>query len=458
MGEAMAALSSIRAPDDRLFQTDFPPEEFRERRGRIFDTIAPKAHALLQGAPPVRGFRIFRQTNDFYYCSGVEAPQACLLLRGADRTTRLYLPHRPEGQSAEGARLSAEDADLIEKLAGVDGVHGIESLSGHLQDAAVVYTPHMPAEVEQGSRDELLRANQLVAADPWDARPAREQHLIGLLRSRFPAIEIRDLSPVLDALRAVKSPGEIELLRSAGRLSALAVIEAMRATRPGMFEYQLGALANCIYLAHGARGEGYRSIIASGGNAWYGHYFRNDSVMADGDLVLMDTAPDFRYYTSDIGRMWPVNGVYALSQRELYGFMVQYHKALLRRIRLGVTADQIMDEAAAEMEKVVNGTPFSKPIYQQAAQRALKFRGHLSHPVGMAVHDVGRYNPGALQPGAVFAVDPQMRVPEEMLYIRVEDTVVVTDEGIENLTRSAPLELDDVEAIMREGRKGKEMV
>jgi Xaa-Pro aminopeptidase len=76
----------------------------------------------------------------------------------------------------------------------------------------------------------------------------------------------------------------------------------------------------------------------------------------------------------------------------------------------------------------------------------------------MAVHDVGRYNPGALQPGAVFAVDPQMRVPEEMLYIRVEDTVVVTDEGIENLTRSAPLELDDVEAIMREGRKGKEMV
>jgi Xaa-Pro aminopeptidase len=220
-----------------------------------------------------------------------------------------------------------------------------------------------------------------------------------------------------------------------------------------MVEYQLGAIANYVFLSHGARGEGYRSIIASGRNAWFAHYFRNTSVMKDGDLVLMDSAPDLGYYTSDVGRMWPVNGVYAQWQRELYGFIVEYHKALLARIRPGVTADQIHGEAAAEMAKVVERTPFSKGTYREAARRTLEFKGHLSHPVGMAVHDPGGYRDRPLAPGVVFAVDPQMWVPDEELYIRVEDTVVVTERGIENLTREAPLELDDVEAVMREARR-----
>ena len=149
--------------------------------------------------------------------------------------------------------------------------------------------------------------------------------------------------------------------------------------------------------------------------------------------------------------MWPVNGTYAPWQRELYGFMVEYHKVLLERIRPGVTAEEIHQDAAAEMAKVVDGTAFSKDVYESAARRALEFKGHLSHPVGMAVHDVGGYRSSPLQPGVVFTVDPQMRVPEERLYIRVEDTVVVTEEGIENLTGLAPLELDDVEALMRDG-------
>ncbi|HUU92908.1 MAG TPA: aminopeptidase P N-terminal domain-containing protein [Phycisphaerae bacterium] len=437
-------------PDESLFQTDFPPEEFAARRAGLFDAIGAGAHALLQGAPPVRGFQVFRQSNEFYYCSGLKAPQACLVLAGADRTATLYLPQRPEGRTAEGASLAAQDADLICRATGLDAVHPIESLAGHLAAASVLYVPHSPAEGRLASRDELTRADRCVAADLWDGRPTREQHLLGLVRARLPGVEVRDLSPVLDALRAVKSPREVAVLRQAGRLSALAVAEAMRATRPGMIEYELGALANHIYLAHGARGEGYRAIIASGSNAWHAHYFRNNCPMADGDLVLMDTAPDVGNYTSDITRMWPVNGTYAPWQRELYGFMVEYHKVLLARIRPGATADQIHAEAAAHMAKVIDRTTFSKPAYAQAARRTLEFKGHLSHPVGMAVHDVGGYHSNPLRPGVVFAVDPQMWVPEERLYVRVEDTVAVTDAGIENLTHDAPLDLDDVEAAMRE--------
>ena len=446
----MTASSPTDAPPSNLYQSDFPPEEFAARRARIFEAIGPRACAVLQGGPPVRGFEAFRQTNQFYYGCGIEVPQAYLLLDASTRRTTLYLPHRPEGREAEGAALAAEDAEIIERLAGLDGVFGIEKLAEHLEAATVLYTPHRPAEGPRGSRDELTRADRAVADDPWDAQPTREQRFIELLKARRGELDIRDLSPAIDALRAVKSPREIALCRQAGHLSALAVIEAMRSTAPGVLEYQLAAVANYVYLLHGARGEGYRPIIAGGANAWHAHYFRNDCPLKDGDLVLMDAAPDFRYYTSDIGRMWPVNGSYTPGQRELYGFMVAYHKALLKRIRPGVTAEEIHAEAAAEMAEVVEATSFSNEARQAAAARTLEFKGHLSHSVGMAVHDVGGYGGRPLVPGVVFAVDPQMWVPEEKLYIRVEDTVVVTEEGIENLTVAAPLELEDVEVLLRD--------
>jgi len=301
-----------------------------------------------------------------------------------------------------------------------------------------------------GSRDELTRANRNMALDPWDGRPTRESHFIGLLRARCPRADVRDLSPILDRMRSVKSPAEIALCRKAGRLSGLAVMEAMRSTRPGVIEYQLGAIAEYIYTLNGAKGGGYRAIIASGANIWYSHYFRNDCPMQNGDLILMDYAPDCGCYTSDIGRMFPVNGVYSPVQRELYGYVVAYHKAVLERIRPGLTVEQVHAGAAEAMAPIVESTPWSKPIHGAAARRMLDFKGHLSHPVGMAVHDSGGYRDRLLEPGMVITVDPQMWAPEEKVYVRVEDTVVVTDDGIENFTGFVPLELDDVEAVMRE--------
>ena len=239
-------------------------------------------------------------------------------------------------------------------------------------------------------------------------------------------------------------------MRRAGQLCAQAVREAMRVTRPGILEYQLGALVNYIFMLNGARGEGYHPIIASGENIWHIHYSLNSGPLKDGDLVLMDVAPECSYYTSDIGRMWPVNGTYASWQRELYGYIVEYHKVVLSKIRPGVTPDQVMDEAAEEMKEVWENWKFSKDTYREGARRTLEFRGHLSHPVGMAVHDDGGYHHRPLVPGTAFAVDPQMWIPEEKLYIRVEDTVVVTDDGVEIFTSGAPLELDEVEALMRD--------
>ena len=432
------------------YQTDFPAEEFAARRERVFDAIGSGAHALLQAAPLPRGYVVFRQTNEFFYCCGLETPQSYLLMNGAEHKAALYLPERGEAQLGEGAPPGVEDVDLVKAITGVDEVRSHATLSEHLADAGAVYTPHAPAELRAATRHDLLWADQMVARDVWDGQPSREQRFIALLRSRFPKIEVRDLTPILDELRSIKSPREIAVMRRSGRLCAQVVREAMRVTRPGILEYQLGALANYIYLLNGAAGEGYRPIISSGQNIWHIHYFRNDSQLKDGELVLMDVAPECNYYTSDIGRMWPANGTYAPWQRELYGYIVQYHKKLLSKIRPGVTPDQVMDEASEDMRGVWEGWNFSKESHREGARRTLEFRGHLSHPVGMAVHDDGGYYHRPLMPGTVFSVDPQMWIPEERFYIRVEDTVVVTEDGIENLTSGAPLELGHVETLMRD--------
>jgi Xaa-Pro aminopeptidase len=252
-------------------------------------------------------------------------------------------------------------------------------------------------------------------------------------------------------MRLMKTPREVELMRRVGRLTAKAVVEAMRITRPGLFEFELAAVADYLYLRSGACGAGYRAIAASGANIWNAHYYRNDSLLQSGDLVLLDYAPDVNCYTSDIGRMWPVNGTYSAVQRELYGFVVEYQKILLKVIRPTLTVTELVQEAAELIKPVWAEWNWSKPEYRDAAKKMIESDVAFTHPVGMAVHDVGAYKQAPLQPGLVFALDPQLWVPDEELYIRVEDTVVVTPDGVESLTKDAPLELDAVEQLVQHG-------
>jgi Xaa-Pro aminopeptidase len=316
----------------------------------------------------------------------------------------------------------------------------------------VIYTPFSPGEGNAQSRYELLAANAAIASDYWDGRLPREAQFAELLRTRYPRAKILDLTPILDEMRSIKSPREISLIRRASQLAGLGLMEAMRSTRPSLYEYQLDAAARYVFLVNGARLEGYRSITAAGtANIWNMHYYRNMSRLNDGDLVLMDYAPDYHYYVSDVGRMWPVNGRYSGWQRELLGFVLEYRNAILERIRPGIAAAQIMDDARAAMEPVFARTKFSKPAYEQAARRLVSTGGGVfSHPVGMAVHDDGSYMGGPLETGQVFSIDPQLRVPEENLYIRYEDTVAVTRTGVENFTEFLPSRLEEIEKLLGE--------
>ncbi|WP_396205647.1 aminopeptidase P N-terminal domain-containing protein [Gemmatimonas sp.] len=440
------------------YQTDFTKNELAARRARIYEAIGTNGIALVQGATGTAGLSVFRQANDFYYLSGIESPHAYLLLNGRSRTTTVYLPHRDDARERnEGKLLSVEDSALVMQVAGLERVRSLDRLAEDLVSAdlirppaMMIHTPLAPMETGGDSRDELLAGQARAAADPWDGRPSREAHFVHLLQSRFPQFTVRDLSPTIDLLRAIKSPAEIALIRRATEIAGYGIIEAMRSTRPGVYEYQLDAAAKYQFYLNGARGDGYASIIGGGTNAFMGHYFRKTDVLKDGDLVLMDYAPDYRYYTSDVTRIWPVNGTFDKAQTALYEFIVAYRDALFRYIRPGVTSEDILDRAAADMRQYLVGKTFASAAHRRAVEAGLAFRGHFQHPVGMTVHDVGRIRGVKLEPGMVFTIDPMIWIPEERLYIRIEDMALVTPDGVENLSAFVPTSIADVQRTIAE--------
>lgn len=455
------AFQAGRAP----FSTFFTKEEFAARRARILDSIGPDALAIAQGAPSVHSSAIFRQSNEFFYLSGVVVPHAYLLLDGKDRRSVLYLPKRDERRAqTEGELLSSDDPAAAVAATGVDEVRPLTSLTDDLrarvQGRAALYAPFQPAEGAAESRDGASRRNRDAAADPWDGRTPREAHFLDLLRTRLPGVGIsgvKDLSPTLDAMRAIKSAAEIAVLDKATRIGGEAILEAMRSTEPGVRESELDAIAQLFFVRHGAQGEAYRAIVASGPTALNAHHRASERVLPAGDLVIMDYCPDISYYRCDVTRMWPVNGRFNDWQRELYGFYLGIYEAILVAIKPNVTAQAVLQDAVKKMDEVLAATTFSKPSHEKAArafvdgyrQSAQRPNASLGHGIGMSTHDMGS-GTGLLKPGMTFTIEPQFRVPEDGIYIRLEDMVVIKETGVDIQSDWLPRDMARIEKIMAE--------
>ncbi len=447
-----------------LFTTDFEPAEFAARRAAVYDAIGPDAIAVLQGAPSPEGFVRFRQTNEFYYLSGIETPHAYLILDGPERRTTLYLPNRNERREYnEGKVLSAEDADLVKELAGVDAVYSTDVLVDHLRGYArsgrvrTVYTLSTPPEGLSATRGMTTRAHGDWREDPLDGRQGRQEIFNANLRRHLPGLATGDLTPIIDNLRLVKSEAELKQIRTSSRLQGLAIMEAIRSTTPGITEYELEAIGKYIFWQHGVQGDGYYSLSHIGPNAYMNHYHAGVRAAEPGDMILMDYGGDYRYYVSDMARMWPASGRFNSVQRELYGFYLAFYEAILYNIRPGLTAQQVKLAALEEIEPMLEGWTFSSPAHEEAARAFVEsFRAGaqnpnatLGHWVGMAAHDPGR-DTGVLRPGMVLTIEPQFRVPEEKIYIRLEDTIAITEDGVEIMTDFVPRDIEGIERLMRE--------
>ncbi len=437
---------------DPYFQSTFSIEEFQRRRSQVCESIGD-AVAIIQGSAATGAMDIFRQHNDFFYLCGVEIPHAYLSIDGRKNTSTLYLPPLNKRLvETDGPELNADEAEVALRLTGVDKVKPLSALKSELPKTSVVYLCHQAPEGKQAYQDSIREAEQRAKHDPLTQDSSILKNSAEKLRHHLGQCTLRDLSPIINDLRRLKSSAEIEVLRRAGAITALALSEAIRSTQPGIIESQLAAVADYVFLLNGARGGGYRPIVASGANTWNMHYYRNNCRLKDGDLVLFDYAPDIENYTSDIGRMWPVNGKFSPGQRELYGFVVDYHLTLLELIEPGKTPAQIRAQASERVRPIVSKTKWSKPCYRDAVEKLVATSRAFTHSVGMAVHDDSGYQEDdrELEPGLVFALDPQLWVPEERLYVRVEDCVVVDNSGAENFTKAAPHTPDEIEKLMAE--------
>jgi len=322
-----------------------------------------------------------------------------------------------------------------------------------------------PEVLGSESASDVVAFMRATKEDPWDGHVGRDETFIARLKAVAPDSELKDLDPILDTLRAVKSPREIAIIREATRLTGLGIMEAMRDAEPGMFEYELEAAAQYVYKRGGAFGESYFPLIANGRNMPYTHYHKNRDRLRAGDLVQFDWAPDLANYTSDVTRVFPADGRFTPRQREFYLIYLRLYQALMTSIRVHATAREIMDAAVVKMDRIMAEYKFTDPKIRETAEGFVnRYRVNpnapgggprsLGHSVGMEVHDVR--NPTAtLEPGTIFTIEPQMTMEGGELSVRLEDMILITETGYENMSAFVPVEIADIEKLMAQPGLGK---
>lgn len=433
-------LTSTRPAALQGQRTGYSPDEFARRRTALM-TQAGGGLIVLFGNDRRDGATHFRQDNDFYYFTGREDINAIAVMAPSTGESFLFLPEQNAREiMIDGANL-LKDPDGARK-AGVTAVHPLGYFDEYLArnvsaTGRIIHTRLSPPDTVDGSRSERDLFYARRSRSHYNDQLPVDYYRLAKLRERYPAVTFVDITSIIDAMRVIKSAEEIAVLRRNGRLSAEAVRQAMLATRPGAFEYELEAAAMGTILRFGAKGAAYAPIVGSGSNSCVWHYDENGRQMRDGEVVLMDFGADLDYLTMDITRTWPVNGVFTAEQRQVYQLVLEVQKACIEAYKPGVTAADVRTYVADRMK--------------QKGLDPGSLRGGFGHGVGMATHDVPLG--GTLREGMVFAIEPALYFPEKALGVRIEDTVLVTRTGVEVLTADVPKEIADIEALLASGRR-----
>jgi len=423
-------------------QHAFDKAEFAARRARLFEQIGDGVAVVFAAEQHVHAVK-FRQSPDFFYLTGVEEPGAVLILVGPSKQAVLFAHKRSEQDvSVEGPGILDEEKPaeryglrVMPSESFLRMLHFTAKNSG----AKKLYVPLTAPDTLQLGRGEMeVHELELSANTLYRYTPVVKQ-AVARLHELHPQLLLADVNPLLDRLRWVKTPYEIERMRHSGRIGAEGVKAAMRGTKPGMFEYEIEAAARFVYVKMGARGDAFTPIVASGPNTITWHYQKNNRQMQSGDIVLMDYGADFDYYTSDITRTWPVSGTFTPEQLKTYRCILEARDSIIASMKPGVTIKQMQDVAEA--------------VYTKHGFRAqfLELGRYVGHPVGLSVHDVGGQDPNTpLQPGVVFNVEPLLEFRDRKIHMRLEDSVLVNETGAENLTARVPAEIEAVYALVRQ--------
>jgi Xaa-Pro aminopeptidase len=391
----------------------------------------------------------FRQHNVFFYFSQLESQDAWIVLDahrdGPDAEYLLLPPRNPAQERWTGVRIGADSAAV--RLTGFANVLETMHLNGPAQRGRGVPTPAVLDSLLTALRSRHVPV--YLEIDPSDAND--------LLVARLQADTVggipRNLRPIVDSMRVVKDADEIARLRRAARISAEAHADLMRAARAGMWEYEMEAVIEAGFRSRGADRLGYPSIVGSGFNATTLHYDVNRRQAQDNELVVVDAAAEYGQYTADVTRTFPTGGHFTPRQRAIYELVLGAQQAAIDSTRPGATIGQLSTIARNYLRAHSGDLCPPGPGEPAGTSDCSRYMIHgLSHWIGMDVHDVGGYQ-WTLAPGMVFTIEPGIYIPAESLGVRIEDDILVTATGHENLSDAAPRTAADVERMMAQGRQ-----
>jgi Xaa-Pro aminopeptidase len=392
---------------------------------------------LFRGLPETRAYLEFRQDKTFWYLTGVESPGAALLMDAKSGRQVLFLPRpNPGKESWEGEIWDSGDS-WVKELTGFEDVRPAGELMQVLEewtvDEKTIWISKHPHVATAGCFDRAGPFDRAQVKDPLDGRPSREAALEKKLMERL-GVEVKSVDNILFEMRRVKTTEELDAMRRAGRAGAIAMSEAMRSTRSGVGEWELDALMGWVHQREGADGPAYHAIVGSGPNSLVLHYSASTRRMESGEVVLLDFGPEVDHYTTDITRTWPVDGKFTPRMRELYDAVLAAQKAGIAAVHPGATLGEVEAACSAVLKERGLGD---------------LIRHGSCHYIGLEVHDVGAFSK-PLVPGVVFTVEPGVYETKTNIGIRIEDVVVVTEDGCEVITDMVPKDRRKVERLVAE--------
>ena len=435
--------------------------EFARRRADFVAKIGD-AVAVLPSAPEtVRtndSHYVFRQDTDLHYLTGFDEAQSVLVLAPGHATTKSVLfvrPRDPERETWDGKRAGVEGAV---RDFGVDAAYPIDELDAKLPELLDT----APTLYFAFDRDDAF--NRRIVAALKSYRASRR-------RSDAGPLTLIDPSTVLHEMRVFKSASDIEGMRRANAISREAHIAAMACSRPGMHEYEVQAVVEYVFTSRGAQSAAYPSIVASGPNATTLHYISNRRRIGDNDLVLIDAGAEVDFYCADITRTWPMSGKFSPEQRAVYDIVLAAQARCIELCKPGVAFNTAVNDAATRViaEGLIDLGLIKGPLDEAIETGTYKrfYMHRVGHFLGMDTHDVGSMREShdwrLLKPGMVLTIEPGLYVPDEGdvdarfrgIGVRIEDNLLITPAGHDNLTDGTPKSIEDVERTIGEGREAR---
>jgi Xaa-Pro aminopeptidase len=459
-------------------------DDLRARRARVMEAIGPES-ILVHWSAPSRVFSNdvdyeYRQDSDMLYLTGVDQEGTTLVLLPGNKSKKSILFVRdadPRHEHRQGHLLSKQEA---QELSGVDEVRFASGLDSFLTSLLNRYPPGERLTDYGGEYDaffDALKAGKARLALVLGWRPGPKEELppaydyAERIRQRVPGLQIHDATALVWGLRQVKTPYERAALQRSTDISSDAHRAAMRATKPGRYEYEVEAALEKVYLERGAPSWGYPSIVGSGPNATILHYDKSRRQMKAGELLLIDAAAFSEGMTADITRSWPVSGKYSKEQAELWRLVLAAQEA---GMKAAVAGNRTADVEKAAEDVVKAGLLKLGLITDAASKQHRTWYTHgICHWIGLDVHDVGDYR-RPLEPGMTFVIEPGLYIREQALDeledtpenrafkekvrpvvakykdigVRVEDSFLLSETGLVRLSARVPRTLEEIEAFM----------